>query len=177
MHMSYYNKLLVASQFLEPAIFSKKGFLIFDKLIDLHEQNPTKNKLLDSNDLAKDTIISNPSALRFFSERIRSDKEIALQAILDGGDLLDCLGKNLKADYDIVLAAVKNRGCAIVDADMSIRGNIDLTKAALLSCSEASEYIPSEIQKNTSINYKDFPTIILDEPPGKGKCKNCLIPF
>lgn len=167
MYMSHFNKLLLASQFLEPLIFTKDGFLIFDKLIDLHEQNPTKNKLLDSNDLAKDTIISSPLALRFFSERIRADKEIALQAILYGGDLLYCLGKNLKADYDIVLAAVKNRGCAIEEADMSLRGNIDIAKTALLSCSEAYEHIPSEIKKNK--------VIFLSKR--KGKCKNCLIPF
>ena len=167
MYMSHFNKLLLASQFLEPSIFTKDGFLIFDKLIDLHHQNPTKIKLLDSNELAKDRIITNPSDLRLFSVRVRSDKEIALQAIFDGGDLLNCLGKNLKADYDIVLAAVKNRGCAIMDADMSIRGNIDIAKTALLSCSEAYEYIPSEIKKNK--------VIFLSKR--KGKCKNCSIPF
>ena len=167
MYMSHFNKLLLASQFLEPLIFTKDGFLIFDKMIDLHHQNPTKIKLLDSNDLAKEEINVIPDNLRFFSMRIRSDKELALQAIIDGGDLLYCLGKNLKADYDIVLAAVKNRGCAIMDADMSIRGNIDIAKTAVLSCSEAYEYIPSEIKKNK--------VIFLSKR--KGKCKNCSIPF
>ena len=37
--MSDFNKLLLASQFLEPSIFTKDGFLIFDKLIDLDDQN------------------------------------------------------------------------------------------------------------------------------------------
>ena len=170
MYMSDFNKLLLASQFLEPSIFTKDGFLIFDKLIDLDDQNPTKIKLLDSNELAKDEIDSNPFNLSFFSMRIRSDKELALKAIngcWQGENLLYVLGNNLKSDYDVVLAAVKKHGCQIQHADISIQGNINIALAALHSCSEAITYIP----------YPASITVAFLAKRKTKKCKSCCIPF
>ena len=176
MYMSDFNKLLLASQFLEPSIFTKDGFLIFDKLIDLDDQNPTKIKLLDSNELAKDEIDSNPSNLSFFSMRIRSDKELALKAIngdwLDG-NLLSVLGNNLKSDYDVVLAAVKKQGCQLQHADISLRGNISIALAALHSCSVADTYIPY----HTDMHLIAAITVLLFAKRKTKKCKSCCIPF
>ena len=85
--------------------------------IFLREANPD---IQDDKEIVMATVKSNPSALQFASDRLRSDKEVVLTAIradadmtMPEGGVLSYASDGLRNDKEIVLEAVKNNGMAI----------------------------------------------------------------
>ena len=87
------------------------------------------------------------NALKYFSERLRDDKEIVLAAVNENGFALEWASHSLKNDRDVVLAAVKKNGRALVLASHSLKNDRNIVLAAVKNNANALEWA-SHIIKN-----------------------------
>lgn len=72
------------------------------------------------------------------------------QKYRDGILRYKCVPKTIKKDFDCVMAAVKNNGLNLKDADISLKGNFGIVKAAVEEDSDALQYAP-DFQSNEEI--------------------------
>ena len=92
------------------------------------------------------------TALHGASRDILNNKEVLLDLLTINGYALMCIPKALRNDYDIVMTAVKQPKCGVVlkFASEELQGNREIALAAVKSCAEAFDYIPSSVTEDPS---------------------------
>lgn len=136
-----------------------------------HMQSVTGHKLF-----ALSVVKNHGLALRFFSEEIRSDKEVVLAAIKNNSfslkfasnDLLEdrdiiltavgqhaaslrIIAPRLQNDKEIVMIAVNNSGETLEWASPALQGDYDVVKAAVQNHGWAMRFASPEMQSNEEL--------------------------
>ena len=125
-------------------------------------------KILNNKNFAK-TIISNCKvfSLKYFSEEIRSNKEIVLIAVSKNGNELKHTQDELKKDREVVLAAIKTPKVdlfaneAIKYADKSFLSDFEIARVAAAFSGNSLQYFADEIRQD-----KDIVSIAVNNSPG-----------
>ena len=125
-------------------------------------------KILNNKNFAK-TIISNCKvfSLKYFSEEIRSNKEIVLIAVSKNGNELKHTQDELKKDREVVLAAIKTPQVdlfaneAIKYADKSFLSDFEIARVAAAFSGNSLQYFADEIRQD-----KDIVSIAVNNSPG-----------
>ena len=115
-------------------------------------------KILNSKNFAK-TIISNCKgfSLKYFSEEIRSNKELVLIAVSKNGNELKHASDELKKDREVVLAAIKTSQVelfaneAIKYADKSFLNDFEIARIAVAFSGNMLQYFVDEVRKDKEI--------------------------
>ncbi len=115
-------------------------------------------KILNSKNFAK-TIISNCKgfSLKYFSEEIRSNKELVLIAVAKNGNELKHASDELKKDREVVLAAIKTSQVelfaneAIKYADKSFLNDFEIARIAVAFSGNMLQYFVDEVRKDKEI--------------------------
>jgi hypothetical protein len=114
-------------------------------------------KILNSKNFAK-TIISNCKgfSLKYFSEEIRSNKELVLIAVSKNGNELKHASDKLKKDREVVLTAIKTvasfyRNVSIKYADKSFLSDFEIARVALASSGNSLQYFADKFRKDKEI--------------------------
>lgn len=125
-------------------------------------------KILNNKNFAK-IIISNCKvfSLKYFSEEIRSNKEIVLIAVSKNGNELKHTQDELKKDREVVLAAIKTPKVdlfaneAIKYADKSFLSDFEIARVAAAFSGNSLQYFADEIRQD-----KDIVSIAVNNSPG-----------
>ena len=125
-------------------------------------------KILNNKNFAK-TIISNCKvfSLKYFSEEIRSNKEIVLIAVSKNGNELKHTQDELKKDREVVLAAIKTPKVdlfaneAIKYADKSFLSDFEIARVVATFSGNSLQYFADEIRQD-----KDIVSIAVNNSPG-----------
>ena len=125
-------------------------------------------KILNNKNFAK-TIISNCKvfSLKYFSEEIRSNKEIVLIAVSKNGNELKHTQDELKKDREVVLAAIKTPQVdlfaneAIKYADKSFLSDFEIARVVATFSGNSLQYFADEIRQD-----KDIVSIAVNNSPG-----------
>ena len=125
-------------------------------------------KILNNKNFAK-TIISNCKvfSLKYFSEEIRSNKEIVLIAVSKNGNELKHTQDELKKDREVVLTAIKTPQVdlfaneAIKYADKSFLSDFEIARVAAAFSGNSLQYFADEIRQD-----KDIVSIAVNNSPG-----------
>lgn len=115
-------------------------------------------KILNSKNFAK-TIISNCKgfSLKYFSEEIRSNKELVLIAVSKYGNELKHASDELKKDREVVLTAIKTSQVelfaneAIKYADKSFLNDFEIARIAVAFSGNMLQYFVDEVRKDKEI--------------------------
>ena len=126
-------------------------------------------KILNNKNFAK-TIISNCKvfSLKYFSEEIRSNKEIVLIAVSKNGNELKHTQDELKKDREVVLAAIKTPQVdlfaneAIKYADKSFLSDFEIARVVATFSGNSLQYFADEIRQD-----KDLVSIAVNNSPGE----------
>lgn len=125
-------------------------------------------KILSNKNFAK-TIVSNCNggSLKYFSEEIRSSKEIVIIAVTKNGSELQHASDELKKDREIVLIAIKARSAVdflppdpIQYADKSFLSDFEMARIAVASSGNSLQYFADEIRQD-----KDIVSIAVNNSP------------
>ena len=125
-------------------------------------------KILNNKNFAK-TIISNCKvfSLKYFSEEIRSNKEIVLIAVSKNGNELKHTQDELKKDREVVLTAIKTPQVdlfaneAIKYADKSFLSDFEIARVVATFSGNSLQYFADEIRQD-----KDIVSIAVNNSPG-----------
>jgi hypothetical protein len=131
-------------QELSQAIIQNQKFIRENKnkiIIDIPSVNEAtealseniKNFLYKNIGHVKEIIFFFPHILAYANQDIKSDKEIAIQAVKQNGYTLEYLSEELKSDKELVLEAVNQDGGALKYASEYLKSDRELVKIALLS--------------------------------------------
>ncbi|GBR75752.1 hypothetical protein NO2_0395 [Candidatus Termititenax persephonae] len=114
-------------------------------------------ELLDDREVVLAAVQNNGSALKYASETLRGDKELALLAIekaigsVGYLDLVSSLSPELLDDKEVVLAAVNRNGIVLRYASETLRGDREVVLAAVNKNGYALEYASETLRGDREI--------------------------
>ncbi|KAG2373346.1 hypothetical protein C9374_012212 [Naegleria lovaniensis] len=89
--------------------------------------------------------------LKFASDDLKNDKDIALVAVKKDGNALNFVSAALKSDYDVVLAAVRQYEHALVYASNDLRNDKEIVLEAIRKYGSALCFASDELKKDREI--------------------------
>lgn len=106
-----------------------------------------------SDNLYTQFLLSNNVAVFFpkGSEKLRDDKEVALQVVQQKGNYLLYVSSRLKGDRELVLLAVKNTGAALAYASDELKNDIEIVKEAVKRDRSAFWFASDSLKNNAEI--------------------------
>ncbi|WP_422442402.1 MULTISPECIES: DUF4116 domain-containing protein [unclassified Endozoicomonas] len=110
---------------------------------------PPSQSLSDIKGTVKKALVKD--GLEYVSQRIRSDKELVLEAVTGHPSNLKYASQELRNDKQVVIAAVTQRGCCLIDASSKLQDDDDVVKAAIKQSPDALEYASERIRRDKSI--------------------------
>ena len=112
-------------------------------------QDITKN--MDKDDLLLLLDKHGGCELEYFHQKLKSDREFILAAVINDGTALEHADDELKSDWEIVLAAVTNNGTALEHADEDLKSVRDIVLAAVVNDGTALEYADEKLKSEREI--------------------------
>jgi hypothetical protein len=89
--------------------------------------------------------------IRFASERLKNDREVALSALAKCGSDLEYVSSQLKKDKEVVLTAVGNNGMALEFASDELKNDAEIVKLAIKGHLNAFNFASKELRENPSM--------------------------
>ena len=102
-------------------------------------------------DIALEALRQGGRGFRRLSEDLRADKDVAMVAVSANGEMLQHASKELRGDPDIVLAAVQQNGKALQFATLGLKKSHDIAFAAVRQNGYALKYCSAALQ-----GHRDF---------------------
>lgn len=101
----------------------------YDKAREIVERYP---ELGEERDLMLKLVVSGRSyAPKLASEKLRNDKQFAIEAVKRNGRALHCFSETIRGDKEIVLVAVMQRGLSLEYASAELQDDEDVVMAAI----------------------------------------------
>ncbi len=92
-------------------------------------------------DYALKAVQSNPKALAYLNDELKSNRQVVEIALKGNGSLLKYLPAHLRADYDLVKLAVEENGLAFEFASDRLRNNLEIAQIAMKRFKSVIEYV------------------------------------
>jgi len=108
-------------------------------------------ELLDNKDFATDILAKNPYNLKFFSERLRSDKEIVSKAISNNISLLELASDTLRDNKAFIKELLLKDPTALYYISDELKGNKDLVLPVLKGHPELYSAASPKVQNDPEV--------------------------